>query len=78
MRRTEVHDRLASVLRAMREGAGVSQRELARRLGTNQTQVSLIESGDQAVRVVELVEWCRALEADPQEAFARALRSDPP
>lgn len=73
MRRTDVHDRLAPILCSLRESAGLSQREMAARLGTNQTQISMIESGTQAVRVVELVEWCRALEADPELVFSRAL-----
>ena len=72
-----MHDRLAAVLRGFREARGVSQRELARRLGTNQTQVSLIEGGAQAVRVVELVEWCRALGVSPMDALEFAIEETP-
>lgn len=73
MRKTAIHDRLAVVLRRAREEAGLSQREMATRLGTNQTAVSFVESGTQAVRVVELVEWCRVLSLDPQETLGQAL-----
>lgn len=73
MRKTAIHDRLAVILKRTREEAGFSQREMASRLGTNQTAVSFVESGTQAVRVVELVEWCRVLGLDPQETLGRAL-----
>lgn len=63
------HDRLAELLKSAREKAGLSQRAMAAKLGTNQTQVSLIESGDQYVRVVDLLKWCKVLGLDPRDVI---------
>lgn len=73
VRKTAIHDSLAAILRNAREQAGISQRDLARRLGTNQTAVSFVEGGTQAVRVSELVEWCAALGVDPVDTLRLAL-----
>jgi transcriptional regulator with XRE-family HTH domain len=61
------HDRLALLLKTEREKAGINQREMAAKLGTNQTQVSMIESGDQHVRVIDLLNWCGVLGLDASE-----------
>lgn len=73
MRKTAIHDRLADALRKAREDAGISQRDLAARLGTNQTAVSFVENGTQGVRVAEMVDWCRALGIDPVETFRKVV-----
>ena len=69
MRKPPFHDRLAVLLREAREQSGLSQRQLAKRLGTNQTQVSMIGSGTQYVRVVDLFDWCAALGLDEIEVI---------
>ena len=66
------HEKLAQELKAARERAGISQRKLAAKLGTNQTQVSMMESGDQFVRVIDLIAWCDVLGADALEILGRA------
>ena len=45
-----------------REGCGVTQVELAKRLATTQSAVSKVERGERRLDVVELHAWCRALE----------------
>jgi transcriptional regulator with XRE-family HTH domain len=45
----------ALALRQRREGAGLSQAELAERIGKVQSHVAKIESGERLVNVVELV-----------------------
>lgn len=72
--RGEVHDRLATALRQAREEAKIGQREMAARMGTNQTAVSQIELGTQFVRVIDVVAWCGALKLDPAEFLVRVLR----
>jgi len=68
-----LQDRLALALREAREHAGLSQRALAAKLGTNQTRISFTEAGDQHLRVVDLVAWCEAVGADPVEVLRRAM-----
>ena len=53
---------LRSLLRAIRREAGISQAELATRLGVPQSFVSKIESGERRIDIVELRRICVALE----------------
>ena len=53
---------LRSLLRAIRKEAGVSQTELATRLGVPQSFVSKVESGERRIDIVELRRICAALE----------------
>ncbi len=46
-------------LRSAREGSGLTQVEVARRLGVPQSYVSKCESGERRVDVVELAEFAR-------------------
>jgi transcriptional regulator with XRE-family HTH domain len=62
---------------AARRGAGVTQVELAERLGKPQQFISKYELGDRRVDIIEFVAICRALEIDPKEAFAAVLRRLP-
>jgi len=48
------------VLRATRERAGLTQEEVAKRIGEKQTFVSKCERGERRVDVVELRTFCRA------------------
>jgi transcriptional regulator with XRE-family HTH domain len=47
-----------------REGAGLSQEQLAKRMGWDQTYVSKIERGVRRVDVVELIAICEAIGID--------------
>lgn len=68
------HRRLMAALIEAREEAGVSQRELARRLKRAHSYVGRIEIGDRRLDVPEFIEWCELLGADPSQVFARLLR----
>ena len=48
-------------LRAEREKAGVSQEEMAARLGETQSFVSKCERGERRMDIVELREFCKAM-----------------
>jgi transcriptional regulator with XRE-family HTH domain len=48
-------------LRRARETAGLTQRELAKKLRTTQSFVSKCERGERRLDVVELRLWCEAL-----------------
>jgi transcriptional regulator with XRE-family HTH domain len=61
---TEEYSQLILLLRAAREKAGVTQQELARRLGQTQSFVSKCERGERRIDVIELRHFCKALNAD--------------
>lgn len=61
----------------MRKDAGVTQVDLAARLGKPQQFVSKYERGDRRVDLVEFIAVCRALRVDPKDAFAAVLRRMP-
>jgi transcriptional regulator with XRE-family HTH domain len=64
-------------LRATREREGISQEELAGRVGSHQPQVSAWETGKKPIQVGQLAELLAALGLDLQlSATARAERDD--
>lgn len=56
---TERYGRLLAALRQARIEAGLSQVEVALRLGTYASYVSKCESGERRIDVIELAEFCR-------------------
>ena len=53
--------------------AGITQRELARRLGRSHSFVGKIESGERQLNVLEFCELANALKVNPRELFAQIL-----
>lgn len=49
------------LLRAARAHAGITQVDLAKRLGATQSHVSMCESGERRIDIVQLRWWCNAL-----------------
>jgi transcriptional regulator with XRE-family HTH domain len=68
--RTADHVRLISLLTSAREKAGLTQQQLADRLGRPQSFVAKYEGGERRIDVIEFLSIARALEFDP----ARAVR----
>lgn len=60
------------MLRKLREDAGLGQEDLGKLLGKTQSFVSKCESGDRRLDVIELQEFCRALNI-PLSDFVRQL-----
>ena len=60
---------LPGMLRAMREEAGLTQRDLAKKLRTSQPWVHKSEIGERRVDVAEFMDWCRGCGVDPEAAF---------
>jgi len=60
---------LPGLLRQWRETAGLTQRELARKLRTNHVFVHKSEVGERRVDVAEFMDWCLACGVDPTEGF---------
>jgi transcriptional regulator with XRE-family HTH domain len=50
-----------------RKAAGLTQHELAKRLRRPQSFVAKYEGGERRVDVVEFIEICKAVEADPNK-----------
>ena len=67
--------KLLVLLRGVRVEAGLTQSELASRLGTDQTFVSKYESGERRLDILELHEVCQAIEID-FVALIRTLDKD--
>jgi transcriptional regulator with XRE-family HTH domain len=63
---TPEYEYFRSLLVAAREKSGMTQAEVAARLGRPQSFVSKYESGERRLDVVELVLVCIALEIEPQ------------
>ena len=61
----EEYRRLIDAIRDARKGAGITQQELADRLGRPQSFVAKIEGYERRLDVVEFLQVCRALGVDP-------------
>lgn len=68
--RSSDHQHLRTLLIAAREKAGLTQQQLAARLGRPQSFVAKYEGGERRIDVIEFLEIARALDFDP----ARAVR----
>lgn len=73
--RSARHRRLADLLVARREAAGLKQAEVAARLGRHQPHVSNIESGQRRVDVVELIDLSEALGFDLHALIDELVRT---
>jgi transcriptional regulator with XRE-family HTH domain len=73
---------LPPLLRALREEAGLTQRDLAGRLARPQSWVYNCETANRRVDVTEFIAWSEACGVDPRAAFDRHLGpgepDDPP
>ena len=65
---------LVDLLRERRESLGISQGQLAERLGWTQQKVSFVETGARRMDVLEYIHMARALGLSPTTAFSRAER----
>lgn len=74
---TDAYGSLLAVLIEARKAAGVSQEELARRLGRKQPFISLIERGVRRIDVIEFYAMARALGIEPEDLFSTLVRRLP-
>ena len=65
---TEKYRQILDWLIAARRQAGLTQQQVADRLGRPQSFVAKYEGGERRLDIVEFVEIAKALKADPQEA----------
>jgi transcriptional regulator with XRE-family HTH domain len=69
---SQAYSRFLAQLRDARQSSGLTQGEIARRLGRPQSFVSKCESGERRVDVAEFLAFCDAIRIDPV-AFVRQL-----
>ena len=60
---------LAETLRRLRRDAGLTQTEMAKRLGISQPTLNRLEVGGQNTTLQTLGQLCRALRCDPCDLF---------
>jgi transcriptional regulator with XRE-family HTH domain len=65
------NEQLRALLQAAREKTGLTQAEVAAKLGRPQSFVSKYESGERHLDVVEFIEVCQALGAEPKAIIGR-------
>jgi len=74
---TGAHRHLVDVLIAARRRAGLTQAELAGRIGKDQKFVSLIERSQRRVDVIEFFAIAKALDVDPVRLYAAVIKKLP-
>lgn len=65
------YEQLKRVLRTIRNEAGLTQAELARRLGKKQAYVSKIELGERHLAFMDFLEWCEACGVAPADIIKK-------
>lgn len=65
------YENLRLVLKEVRRTAGLTQVQLAEKLGRGQSYVSKMERGEQYVDAIELLEWCEACGEDSSKVVKR-------
>lgn len=74
---TDAYASVVEYLIALRKEKGVSQVELARRLGRPQPFISFVENKERRLDLVEFCVYVRALGGDPEEAAVQVIRALP-
>ena len=69
----ERYRHLPEMLRKFRERAGLTQRELARKLRMSHTLIHNSETAERRVDVAEFSDWVQACGVDPVDAFKEFL-----
>jgi transcriptional regulator with XRE-family HTH domain len=71
---SEQHEALIAFLIKRRKAAGMSQEELATKMGEYQSFVARMESGQRRVDVVEFLSLAAILKFDPKAALAEIAK----
>jgi transcriptional regulator with XRE-family HTH domain len=66
---------LRAVIVETRQSAGLSQLEVARRIGRNSTHVTLLERGQRRIEFLEFYRLVHAMERDPAVVAARVFEA---
>lgn len=71
------HAQLIEIMLAARRRSGLTQADLAAKVGKDQTFISLIERSQRRVDVLEFIALARAMGEDPQRLFAEVVATIP-
>lgn len=74
---TGFHKHLIDTLIAARKRAGLTQTELAERLGKDQTFISLVERSQRRVDVLEFYAFSKAMNVNPLDLYAELIEKLP-
>lgn len=74
---TGAHQHLVDALVEARRKSGLTQAELAAKVGKDQTYISIIERSQRRVDVLEFYALASAMSADPVKLFADVARRLP-
>lgn len=72
--RTDRHQALRSLIKDHRKAAGLTQAQLAKKLGRYQSYVSMVEGGELRLGVVEFLEIAKAVGFDPVSAIRKLTK----
>ena len=71
----EDYQALLALLVAERRRRGLTQWDLARAVGTDQSQVSKLERRERRLDIIDFVRYCRAMGIEPGTRLDDALKS---
>lgn len=71
------HTQLVDIMIAARKRSGLTQVELAAKVGRDQTFISLIERSQRRIDVLEFIALARAMGEDPQRLFSELVSNIP-
>jgi transcriptional regulator with XRE-family HTH domain len=69
------YQKFCAKLRAWREDAGLTQRDLGKRLGKPHSYVAKTETGQRRMDPLEFIAWCKQVGVDPAEEIRRLARA---
>lgn len=75
--RSPAHEKVIEILVDLRKRAGLTQRDLAAKLGTRQSLIARLEAGQRALTFLEFVAVCEALGTPPTAVLERVLTEIP-
>lgn len=75
---TDAYAKFLALLVETRKGLGVTQVELAKRLGKPQPFISYLERGERRIDVIEFIAIARALGLEPRALFDDLMKRMPP
>jgi transcriptional regulator with XRE-family HTH domain len=68
--KSDIRVRIGSYLRQQRKARGITQIELANRLGTSQNMISFIETGKLSIQLDKVPDFCRVLKIRPVDLIS--------
>jgi transcriptional regulator with XRE-family HTH domain len=75
---TKEYRALRTELRAMREAADLSQRDLAAKLKVPHSWIAKVEAGERRLDVIEFCHFAQACGQSPAQVLTRLLAAKPP